>query len=164
MRTCFVPLNQICLNVCGLRSDRISLERICGYIPFLLKLCISMVKFIKLSILSYVLWAEFWVDGYFTQVVCYVIIEALFVPKRKIKKVYLSVFGKYHCKIKVKTIFCTLKLMLSVTSKIYSRFDTIRKYFLVFKPLLSRCKKSIPFYPVNSSLSSSAEWGMRYHS
>ena len=131
---------------------------------FLLKLCISMVKFIKLSILSYVLWSEFWVDGYFTQVVCYVIIEALFVQKRKIKKVYLSVFGKYHCKIKVKTIFCTLKLMLSVTSKIYRRFDTIRKYFLVFKPLLSRCKKSIPFYPVNSSLSSSAEWGMRYHS
>ena len=66
VRTYFVPLNQICLNVCGLRSDRISLERICGYIPFLLKLCISMVKLIKLSILSYVLWSEFCVGGYFT--------------------------------------------------------------------------------------------------
>ena len=118
---------------------------------FLLKLCISMVKFIKLSILSYVIWSEFWVDGYFTQVVCYVIFEAPFVPKRKIKKVYLSVFGKYHFKIKVKTIFCILKTMLSVTSNIYSRFDTIRKYFLVFKPLLSRCMKSIPFSLVNST-------------
>ena len=131
---------------------------------FLLKLCISKMKFIKLSILSYVPRSLFCVGEYFTHVVCYVIIEALFVPKRKIKKVYLSVLRKYHYKIKVKTIFCTLKPMLSVTSNIYSRFDTIRKYFLLFKPLLSRYMKSIPFSPVNSRLSSSVEWGMRYHS
>jgi len=71
----------------------------------ILKLCIYMVKFIKLSILSYVLWSEFCVGGYFTHVVYYIIIEALFVSKRKIKKVYLSVFGRYHCKIKVKDDF-----------------------------------------------------------
>ena len=118
---------------------------------YILKLCISMVKFIKLPILSYVLWSEFCVGGYFTHVVCYVIIETLFVLKRKIKKVYLSVFGRYHFKIKVKTIFITLKPMLSVTSNIYSRFDIIRKYFLIFKPLLSRCMKSIPFSLVNST-------------
>ena len=64
-----------------------------------------MVKFINLSILSYVLWSEFCVGRYFTHVVYYIIIEALFVSKRKIKKVYLSVFGRYHCKIKVKDDF-----------------------------------------------------------
>ena len=65
--------------------------RIYSFVLCILKLCISMTIFIKLYILSYVLWSEFCVGGYFTHVVCYVIIEALFVPKRKIKKVYLSV-------------------------------------------------------------------------
>ena len=89
---------------------------------FLLKLCISKMKFIKLSILSYVPRSLFCEGEYCTHVVCYVIIEALFVPKRKIKKVYLSVFGKYYCKIKVKEdflhieayAFCDLKYIQQV--------------------------------------------------
>ena len=65
---------------------------------------------------------EFFVGGYFKHVVYYVIIEALFVPKRKIKKVYLSVFGKLPCKIKFKDdflhieayTFCDLKYIQQV--------------------------------------------------
>ena len=68
-----------------------------------------MVKFTKLSILSYVLCSEFFVGGYFKHVVYYVIIEALVVLKMKIKKVYLSVFGRYHCKIKVKDDFLNIE-------------------------------------------------------
>ncbi len=73
-----------------------------AYSFFLLKSCISMVKFINLSILSYTLWSEFCVGGYFLHVVYYAIIESLVVPKMKIKKVYLSVFWRYRYKIKVK--------------------------------------------------------------
>ena len=53
----------------------------------LLKLCISIVKFIKLSVVSYVLWSEFCLGGNFAHVIYYAIIEVLVVPKRKIKKV-----------------------------------------------------------------------------
>ena len=59
-----------------------------------------MVKFIKLLILSYVLWSEFYIGGYFTLVVYNAIIETLFVPKRQIKKVNLSAFGRYRSKFK----------------------------------------------------------------
>jgi len=59
-----------------------------------------MVKFLKLSILSYVLWSEFYIGGYFTLVVYYAIIEAFVVPKRQIKKVNLSASRRYRCKIK----------------------------------------------------------------
>ena len=41
----------------------------------LLKLCISIVKFIKLSLLSYVLWSEFCLGGNFAHVVYYAIID-----------------------------------------------------------------------------------------
>ena len=41
----------------------------------------------------------------FALAVYYAIIESLFVPKRQIKKVNLSVFGRYFCKIKVKDDF-----------------------------------------------------------
>ena len=36
------------------------------------------------------LWSEFCLGGYFRHAVCYVIIEALILSKRQIKKVYLS--------------------------------------------------------------------------
>ena len=52
----------------------------------LLKLCLSIVKFIKLSLLSYVLWSEFCLGGNFAHVIYYAIIETLVVPKRKIKR------------------------------------------------------------------------------
>ena len=110
--------------------------KICSFL--LLKLCISMVKFIKLSILSIVLWSEFCVLGYFTHSVYYAIVEALFVSKRKIKKVFFSVFGEIQLQNQSQwMMFCTLKPMLSVISNISRRFDTIWKYFLVFVPLLS---------------------------
>ena len=48
------------------------------------------------------LWSEFCLGGYFRHAVYYAIIEALILSKRQIKKVYLSVFGRYDCKIKVK--------------------------------------------------------------
>ena len=62
------------------------------------------------------------------------------------------------------TMFCTLKRQLSATSNISRRFDTIRKYFLAFTPLLSRWMRSIPLVPLNSSLCSEAEWDMSEHS
>ena len=57
-------------------------------------------------------------------------------------------------------MFCILKPQLSATSSISSRFDTIRKYFTVSTPLLSRCMRGIPLAPVNSSLSAAAERGI----
>ena len=41
----------------------------------LLKLCISIVKFIKLSLLSYMLWSEFCLGGNFAHVIYYAIID-----------------------------------------------------------------------------------------
>ena len=35
VQACFAPYKQICINVYGSRSDRISRERSCGYIPLL---------------------------------------------------------------------------------------------------------------------------------
>ena len=64
-----------------------------------------MVKFTKLSILSYVLYSEFFVGGYFKHVVYYVIIEALVVLKRKIKKVYSQFLGDTIAKSRSRTIF-----------------------------------------------------------
>ena len=79
-------------------------------------------------------WFKFFVGGYFTHVVYYTIIEDLFVQKRKIKKVYLSVFGRYHCKIKVEDdflhieayAFCNIKYIQQVLyySKIFSGIQT----------------------------------------
>ena len=44
----------------------------------------------------------FCVGGYFTQAVYYAVVEALVVPERQIKKVYLTVFGRYRYKFRVK--------------------------------------------------------------
>ena len=62
----------------------------------LLKLCKSIVKFIKLSLLLYMLWSEFCLGGNFEHVFYYAIIEALAVPKRKIKKSVTRSFREIH--------------------------------------------------------------------
>ena len=111
-----------------------------------------MVKFIKLSILSIVIWSEFCVLGYFTHSVCHAIIEALFVSKRKIKKVFFSVFGEIQWQNQSQCMmFCTLKPMLSVISNIS------RRYYL---EIISDVRATFEW----SSLSPAAERGKSHHS
>ena len=99
-------------------SDRISRERICGYIPFFAKVVHIYGEIQNLPILSYLLWFLFSVGGYFKHVVYYVIIEALVAPKRKIKKVYLS-FWEIPLQNQGQWMLSfLLKPMLSVTSNI----------------------------------------------
>jgi hypothetical protein len=101
---------------------------------FVIKFFIFKTKFIKQSTLLYLLWSDILRRCIFYACCLLCFIEAHIVPKRQIKKVYLSVFGRYRYKIKFKddilhieaATFCVLQYIQKILyySEILSGINT----------------------------------------
>ena len=116
-----------------------------------------MVKFTKLSILSYVLCSEFFVGGYFKRVVCCVVVEALVVLKRKVKEVCLSVFGRCRCEIKVGGGFLGVGSCGFFDLKCVQQVLCCSEVLSGVRIAFGRVRESCSFSPGGSGLSSSAD-------